>query len=303
MEKIGIILTVKAPVEQVMQFIHYHLNIGVDHILIFFDDPNDPAISTAARYSKVGSVRCSSQYWQQVCGSKPDFIEERQKHNLHQGISWFSMNDFTWMICVDIDELIHPRQQSLKQLLAASDADAIRFPIREAFPTQAYYQSLYQPEWFKVDVPQSSVELARELGCDNAIFQGEYFRGHTVSKMAVRLGPHLEFHKNLHGLSEKGRKVVNADSLALLHYDCIDFENWRQKWEGRLDGSATAACMRTNRKNQFLLYQDARRRGENALRFLFYKLHVLTPQEQEILSNLRMLERIQLNPELFAAPS
>ena len=39
-------------------FVNYHLNIGVDHIYLFFDDPTDAAADALARRARVTAVRC-----------------------------------------------------------------------------------------------------------------------------------------------------------------------------------------------------------------------------------------------------
>jgi hypothetical protein len=38
-----IVTTLQAPLHETLMFVNYHLNIGADHIYLFFDDPGDAA--------------------------------------------------------------------------------------------------------------------------------------------------------------------------------------------------------------------------------------------------------------------
>jgi len=39
MTKVALISTVKGPTNEILMFVHYHLNSGLDEIILFFDDP------------------------------------------------------------------------------------------------------------------------------------------------------------------------------------------------------------------------------------------------------------------------
>ena len=53
MTKVAIISTVRAPLNELKMFINYHLNIGVDEIILFFDDPSHIDISPLGKYKNV----------------------------------------------------------------------------------------------------------------------------------------------------------------------------------------------------------------------------------------------------------
>ena len=62
--KIAIVSTVKGPLNELLMFINYHLNIGIDQIILFFDDPQDTCIDQIdAKYKNVHAVKCTEEYW------------------------------------------------------------------------------------------------------------------------------------------------------------------------------------------------------------------------------------------------
>ena len=44
MTRIAIVSMVKAPLHELRLFVHYHLNIRIDEIILYFDDPQDPGL-------------------------------------------------------------------------------------------------------------------------------------------------------------------------------------------------------------------------------------------------------------------
>ncbi len=62
MVKIAIVSMVKAPLNELRVFVHYHLNIGIDEIILLFDDPQDPGLEAFSPISAVTHIACSEDY-------------------------------------------------------------------------------------------------------------------------------------------------------------------------------------------------------------------------------------------------
>ena len=40
--KVAVVATVKTPLHELKMFVHYYQNLGIDEIILFCDDPEDP---------------------------------------------------------------------------------------------------------------------------------------------------------------------------------------------------------------------------------------------------------------------
>jgi hypothetical protein len=297
--KIGIVSTTKAPLAELRNFVIYHLNIGIDYFVLFFDDPTDPGITAFISDKRIHSVACSEQYWANVQRTKPNSIEERQTINLNEGVKWLLTKDCSWILHLDSDELIHLRRP-LAYTLSKSKADAIKLPIREAVPARERYNHIFEPNLFRKKPNQFQIRLARKLGCSHSFFQGEYFRAHTASKMIVRIAPTIAKYTIHNAEKSDGELLVEyTNSIELLHYDCIGLPNWKMKWDRRLDGSGRATQMRANRQSQLSLYREAKFSGERQLSLLYRRLYFISTRERLILYSIGLLKRINLRRALF----
>lgn len=299
MVTIGVVSTVRAPLSQLQLFVNYHLNIGVDHIILFFDDPQDEAFEAFSNYKQVRSIKCSSAYWQQSTkGDRPDSIGYRQIINANTGAKYLTEKGCNWISHIDSDELIHPLQD-LKQILANSKVDGLRFSILEAVSENDHYEHIFLPQLFKKNARKNQIQLARKLGCKNAIFSNEYFRGHTLSKIIIRTECNIKQYR-IHGVkSDTPLKINDSQLIQLLHFDCVDIDSWKKKWDWRIDGSGFAPKLGKHRKKQQSLYKKNKELGDEQLRSLFRKLHGIRKREQFILRLLGMLQTVKLDQRLF----
>jgi hypothetical protein len=293
-KKIGIISTVKSPLYELKIFVKHHLNIGIAYIVLFFDDPKDDAIDYFSKNKQVITVRCSPEYWEKTTGERPDAIEPRQIANVNFAVNTFSKNKFEWLIHIDSDELINP-VKTLKHIFSKTNEDAIRFSVFEAVADNENQLNIFEPKTFKKKSKNIQLNLAIALGCKNAIFNDEYFRGHSASKMAIKISNKIQKY-GIHGTKKKDGELIvkNTKQIELLHYDCIGIKNWKSKWNRRLDGSGTAINMRNNRVSQLTLYEEANKNGEEAARNLYKRMHLLTTWERFVLTGLGMLKRRNL---------
>ncbi|GGK80891.1 glycosyltransferase family 2 protein [Amphritea balenae] len=299
MDKIGIISTVRAPLSQLKMFVNYHLNLGIDKIILFFDDPKDEGIDFYSDNKKIITIPCSDLYWSKISSTKtkPETVVQRQIANLnHIGLQILKGENCKWVIHIDCDELLRPLD-NIKTILKRSKEDVLVFDLLEAYPTKENYSNIFSPTIFKRLSSNKKINIAKLLLCSNAIYNDEYFRGHTRSKTAVRISPKVKRYK-IHRHKGHERLIVrHTKDIQLLHYDCVGINDWKVKWDRRIDGTGKSTTIRKNRKQQLNEYINAKEK--NTLSSLYKRMHRLRKSEYLQLFSLRMITQVKLNKELF----
>lgn len=303
MAKISIVATIRASLRESLSFVNYHLNIGIDHLVLFFDAPEDEAIETLKSNERVTCIPCDTSFRQANGASPTDSIETRQIRNANLGLKILRDLGFDWIIHMDVDELLYP-DVPIHSFFEGLDQHikVVRFKILEALPDALeYHHPFSEISTFKVPVSNKRQFIAKLLGCSGAFYQGEYFRGHTASKSAVRtsaeigtMGLHLPY-----GIANKELKRIKTEDVMLLHFDGCGFNNWKLKWERRLDGSARATHMRDNRIKQLEEFKAQKKAGNEALIRLYKKIFFLSAYENKVLFSLNMLQKIHISDSLF----
>ncbi|MCJ7726070.1 MAG: glycosyltransferase family 2 protein, partial [Acidimicrobiia bacterium] len=129
--------TVRAPFEVTWSFVTYHLNLGIDHMYVFLDDPADPAGPRLAELPGVTVVKCDAAHWARLGldGGRDAPIEARILANTNEAFRRARSEGFDWFVHLDVDELIHV-PIGVQRLLDAAPGriDALLLPLLEAVP-------------------------------------------------------------------------------------------------------------------------------------------------------------------------
>ncbi len=160
--KICTVTTIKTSLENTLTFVNYHLNIGIDHMYLFFDDPKDAAVKVLSSYKGVTCCKCDSKHWNnlilqkdlvketpKIKNVKKNYkkgyfcLEERQQLNADLALKMAKKEGYDWITHIDNDELIYSKG-SLKENLAKSkkNADVLRLPSLEAVPERLNYKNV-----------------------------------------------------------------------------------------------------------------------------------------------------------------
>ncbi|MGD2055608.1 MAG: glycosyltransferase family 2 protein [Gammaproteobacteria bacterium] len=321
------VTTLKAPFHETVSFVNYHINTGVDHLFLFFDDPADPAIDFLGKYRQVTCVKCDDSYWSGAGQIRPESIEDRQVANANNAFIRARSYGYCWIIHIDSDELVFPdtttdrKMQGLnpagiRGLLAQvpENVHVVVFDMREGVPEELAYENVFREvSLFKVPPSKEQEKRMSENIAGNALFLGEYFRGHKSSKSAVRLSApvgSMGLSSPVRATTEPGQLgdarvlvVKEFRALKLLHFDCCDYEAWKNKWERRIDGTATASYMRPNRKRQLEEFRNIYTNNSGALVDLYKRMYFLDEDARQFLMNLGVLARFRIDGNLFAAPA
>lgn len=305
--KVAIISTVKGGLEELTLFINYHLNIGIDKIILFFDDPSDNCIEhVSSTYKNIHAVRCTNEYWLEKFSYRPDLHTERQVVNVNEGVGIAKELGCQWIIHIDRDELIYSAK-NLKSVLEDSESDVIKFSIREAIPEVENYKNIFEPKTFKVPNPSSrKVKVAKLFGC-NSVFCGDgYFKGHTRSKVAIKITSKIQkvaIHQPLE-YDKENTKFIDTEEVKLLHFDSIGFHDWYQKFSNKPENFSKKPNVKRGAYRKLLIQEfvDAQSKGMKHLHSLYKEKYMISPNKIFILSLLKMTEKIPINQRLFEMP-
>jgi len=149
---------------------------------------------------------------------------------------------------------------------------------------------------FKRVPNRPQLAAATLLGCRRAIRFREYFRGHTESKMLVRLNAgvnRMGIHKPIDCSS--GARVERTEKIQLLHFDCVGFTDWDCKWRLRVEGSCQGLGFRPARQKQFAAYREVADQSTEVREALFRELQMIPARELAILKGLHLVTTVDLD--------
>jgi len=330
-DSVATVTTIKAPLWQTLAFVQYHLHIGIDHMFLYFDDPQDVSIPTLRTIESVTCIPCNKAHWRGHNEGKDSPVQSKQMANATDAFERARELGLEWLVHLDGDELLHA-DASLSELFAQSppEAEVLLFPTKEALPQQlAYGQPFQEISLFKFDpvghllqgdvctgfleekrrgladrIYRYKKQLVNRMGYNHPDLVDSFLLGHTNGKAATRttspvtkIGNHRPIARSSHTLSSYAIRRG-----AVLHFDCMGYEPWCKKWSNRLDGSShfNMERLRPDRKRILEMFSRAQRSGRSEdLRALYKRMYVLSPLETMVLRSLGFIERIRLSEALF----
>jgi hypothetical protein len=328
--------TLRAPLDQTLRFVRYHLNIGADHLYLFFDDPNDPAMAALKDNSRITAWACDASHWIRLSDKTRDQLTviEIQKLNSTVALKQARQAGWDWIAHIDSDELIYcPGGVKAQIANAPASAQAIKLVSMESVPSDENTDSTSaNPAVFKVWYPtrpgkqqgrgyfqlslrevflyarqktlfRLKIQLAKQLGCKEP-FQFSYLKGHVAGKSIVRVdSPAIILDCHYPIVNEPMRWWLFS-GMAVLHYDAPAYKAWHQKWLSRHEGGAkiiTAQEMRKERLAQYRAFVQAHESGnEDELHNLYRRMFLISANNQRILSRLGLLTQIQFPEKIFS---
>jgi Glycosyl transferase family 2 len=305
-DTIAIVGTFRASLSDTIRHVNYHLNTGIDHLFLFFDDPADPAIDALAEYKQVTCIRCDDQYWFKSGFNVEAWdLDQRQLINANAGLRLAREMGIGWITHIDSDELLYAEEGIAKALSRiAPNVEVIAFQVLEAVPERFEHECAFeQVRLFKSTHRRRNriyFKLARYLGCKSAFYNGEYFRGHQC-KTALRTCTHVKGMGVHEPVKDWDRpfEIVKMRNIKLLHYDAWAFTSWVKKWSRRVDRTILAE-FGVNRRQQLEEIDQAFRQGEGKMIEVYKKMHFVSPRQQIVLRSLGLLKKIRIKKSFFA---
>jgi len=309
----AVTVTVKAPADEVLWFIKYHLDAGADHIYVWLDDPAD-CLRGLISSSKVTVTACDDCHWVRLGLDDRSSVRIRRSANAVEALRLAREAGIDWLVVIDYDELLRA-QTPLPDFFHSipRHIDAVRLPVWEGLVMQMHNPLPFEKvEWFKpypvplvlarkgnpgVYLEWASflirLQIARICGVRRASRES-FIVGHRSGKTAFRT--HLNFtdigsHEPVPIPGQKLR-VLRSKCASVLHFDACDFTIWRHKWERRLNGGLQWVGSR-HRHAYMENFVSAMRKGDEALRNFFMETKGLDQKELTILRVLRLIRHYE----------
>lgn len=330
---ISLFVTIRAPLSQTLAFVYYHLNIGVDKLYIFFDDPDDPAADMLEKERRVTCFRCTPRYWAELPGNLfPGGIpiNEKQKMNSRVALERARKDGFEWICHLDGDELVYA-PGGLKQTIAVlpQHVQVAKFPVLEVIPDMGMVQSAFQDLCYFKNAPmvyptkkffymdgsdsimlilnmilyKAKIALARLSGCKQV--SRDYIKAHTMGKSIARTSaPIAMFYSHFPVPVNQQRLRINIfPKCFVLHYDSPDYVSWKTKWHQKYVSNYDTGVPERYSPRRKLQYEEYVRiyehGNENDLVDYFKSTFLFSPSEQVRLRRIGLLSDVHLDPELF----
>ena len=240
MARVCIITTVRDPGVCLESFIRYHLALGIDHIYIFFDDPEDPAIQVALQFSDVTAIpNDEALQVQQALGNVlyPKYgphvgyeVMARQILNVETAIQLALDQGMDWILHIDGDELFYPGQMMALDWFdqVSDDIFQVTFLNHEAAPevfeVEDYFRdvTLFKKNPAALE-PGLCTEFQRVSG------KSQYFLAYQNGKSAARIHPTL-LPNSVHSFDIPECHTLVTSFPSILHYLNCGFQNYYKKY-------------------------------------------------------------------------
>ncbi len=275
-ESIAVVATVSQAPEASIRFCLYHLDIGVDHIFLFFDKPRENNISILHDNDRITCISCTKEYWLERGVERSNILIERNIHNFRRAVELCKERDINIIAPIDGDELLYPDQNFKAVLTEAFDGmDAVLLhPYEAVHDKKSITAAPFESKYFKV-LPNRINRCLVPLFYKRIFqFSDDGFFGHLVGKTLFRTNAEIVAYENTHRPRfGETAKVGKTNLLKLLHFDCALEDDWVHKWKLRFDGGAIPT-MRPKRELQYNEIKRAVESGEQSIRQLYRKYYL-----------------------------
>lgn len=313
--KWGIVATIKAPAQDILDFAAYHLEAGAHRLFLYLDAPCPRARPLLKAHPKIRVFDCDDASWQRRRkGGKPAKHQVRQSLNATRAYRRQAA-DLDWLAHIDVDEFLWANS-SIGTLLAALPQTTLAARAR---PIEALAGDATA---FKGHIPKGP-ERGTIVGRLYPRY-GEHMRGgflsHVQGKIFVRTGlPDISF--RIHNFFQDAGKspedrlenpaTTELPALELCHLHARDWPHWLAHYRFRLERGSYRADLSPARPRDKdginlheLLSAIEAEEGEPGLRAFYDEVCGDSPAlrqrlEQEGLLRIRMLNRAATRQKHF----
>ncbi|WP_281968138.1 glycosyltransferase family 2 protein [Roseovarius nanhaiticus] len=294
----GLVSTIKAPAEAILNFAAYHLELGAHCLHIYLDEDCPKARRALRAHPNCRVTVTNEAYWAKR-RQRPVKHQARQTANATRAYRRDPGVD--WLGHIDVDEFLVPGDVPLAAQLATLAPDIRTARIR---PIEALAQpGGGAPQWFKGCHPRQSprnIETENIYPTYGALLNGG-FLSHVAGKIFVRTGAEevsLRIH-NAFGAAGRLPNDVDLDGTRLCHLHAPSYDAWQRAYRYRLaagsyrpDLQGPSSVPTTMNALFTAIEEDG---GEEALRRFYDEVCTATPELRTRLEAHGHLHRIDLN--------
>ncbi|MCU4653692.1 glycosyltransferase family 2 protein [Roseibacterium sp. SDUM158016] len=281
----------REPMPVMRRFVEWHLACGAARIVLFFDNPDDPAVRVFSGEPRLDIRPCTASFWIGLRMSPTARFTRRQRAAMSLAYSDAATD---WVLVLDADERMWIRDRSIPDLLGELPDDALSLRVRSA-------ETVALPKGGEaLRLPIDRGEVDRVYGPDADLFRMRFgLVGHPEGKSFHRAGL-SEIRLRLHWAEDRagdplpGPVLGPADRAHLVHDVAPGYDRWRAKLDWRAGAHGFAGPLKAR-----IADIAASADPEEGYRALYARLHWLTEEDETALETagglLREMPRIGLN--------
>jgi hypothetical protein len=268
-DRLTIVTVAKEPLKILLRFVAWHRERGADHIRIYLDDPDDPAIPALEPLDFVTLVRCTPNFWTSV-GIEPDTrFTRRQNAALTHG---YRATQAGWVGVIDADELFYSQSRPLNEVMADMPPEirGVRFATAEIVHSDAPGQH-FRTAMNKIQCHALYGEVAGLVKRNGGLV------GHTEGKSITRAGLKISQIRQHFAVQHDGQTITDRivghdEGCFVLHLIDAGYDSWRAKLDWRMSAWGFNARMLAGLRE----LQGGKDDPEQAFRRLYNALHVFS---------------------------
>lgn len=232
----------REPLSILRRFVDWHLGQGADRIILFLDDPDDPAARALKGEPRLDMRLCTPALWQSV-GTRADARFTRRQRAAMTAAYREAATD--WVLIADADELLWVREGTIPALLSAQPRDVRSLRVRSA-------ETVALPGGqMALRLPIARAAVNRVYGADADLFRKrEGLVGHAEGKALHRAGMtdvriKLHWAETHEGTPLPGPVLGPRDRVHLVHDVAPGYARWRAKLDWRAGAHGFAGPLKT----------------------------------------------------------
>ncbi len=301
--KWGIVSTIKADAESILNFAAYHLDLGAHRLHLYLDAENPDVYPHLKAHPKIRVTTCDERYWKQHRTARPKMHQPRQTMNATHAYGRIQTD---WIAHIDVDEFLWPhvapqdQSRAITETLAAlpADTDVLRMRPLEALAGHT--------DHYKAMVP-SGAEREHEVRAiypEFGVFLKGGFLSHTAGKLFARTGL-TDIQYRIHNLFQHGEKNTREEEqagLQICHRHATSWDDWQGSYRFRLErgsyrpglGAGFPASLGGMNKHE-LLTMIEQEHGRDGLRRFFGEINAEVPDVYDALRLRGMIHHCPLD--------
>lgn len=232
----GLVSTIKAPAEAILNFAAHHLDLGAHRLHIYLDEDCPEARRALTAHPNCRVTVTDAAYWARG-RARPDAHQPRQTANATR--AYRRQPQVDWLGHIDVDEFLWPGDQgSIAEQLGRLPADA---PTARVRPIEALAPTSHSRDtatWFKGCHRRQTPRNAQtsEIYPTFGTLLNGGFLSHVTGKIFVRTGVG-GVGLRIHNAFLDGARLPNDHDLPALlcHLHAPSWEAWQRAYRYRLE--------------------------------------------------------------------
>ncbi|CUH85593.1 glycosyltransferase family 2 protein [Thalassovita mediterranea] len=251
----GLVSTIKAPVEEVLNFCAHHLDLGAHRLFIYLDDDSvdhRAAFDLLSAHPKVRPLITDDAYWQKRGFKRRAKHQSRQFENAKH-VYRRATGQVDWLTHIDVDEFLWPTVAQDKHTVAdvltglSDDCQCARIRPWEAL---APLDGGPQHDFKGMSIPAAQRRAeTEEIYPDYGTHLNGGFLSHVAGKMFYRTGVEgmkVQIHNVWIG-EDMNPQQQELPDLRLLHCHAGSWDHFYTAFHFRLDKGSYRSELRPNK--------------------------------------------------------